>query len=661
MHPCCSVTNNRLGMKRIIFFWTLLTVVVSLRAQHRLDSLYIWVVLQPNGDAYIEEDRYMWLDDEGTEVYEKMYNLNDRQMGIKNFGVRDSIYGEYERVDWNVHGSRSWKEGRCGINHVDQGLELCWGFGTPGEHVFTTYYLLQNLVQSYTDYDGFNHCFYDASNPPAEKVVTTIMAADSTLYLSKENTGIWHFKYYGEAWFLKSGKTLFESTQPLDEGDKVVVMMQFQKGMFSPLISHEETFVERVKERAFIGSDYEIDDPGDGGGTKSSFFGGNDASLFETIMGYIIGGICCIVLPLGWLLSLIFKKPLERKRRRKLILKVLGNPDEIPYHRDVPLGGKLIQSQKILRDTLGILSQKPTFGVKELTEALLLRLLYKGNISVDTELDEKGELHELFRIKPVSQDTEQAFRAEDEERERIVQRLLSKNKNSAATKKEAVGQLSEFLKKKSNAEDEEMEYGLQRLLYAAAGDDHLLQPDELKTFIRNEQNTLQFRGFAQKLTSVTQVYSDYSVESRFKQVSSADAREVFGFWQYLNDFSLIGEREVVEVHLWKDYLVFGALYGIAKKVREGMKKICPDYGALDQLTRNFLQDNTKMFTYVSLLSAATYDTVRYSSTYETMAERRAREAEEARERARERYSGGGGHSSFGGGGGFSGGGGSGVR
>ncbi len=609
-------------MKRfIIILVALLATTVGLRAQHRLDSLYIWVVLKPNGDAYIEEDRYMRLGDEGTEVYEKMYNLSDRQMGIKDFGVRDSIYGEYERVDWDVHGSRSWKAGRCGINYVEEGMELCWGFGEPGEHVFTTYYVLQNLVQSYTDYDGFNHCFYDASNPPARKVVTTIMAGDSTLHFSKENTGIWHFKYYGEAWFTESGKTLFESTQALDEGDKVVIMMQFQKGMFQPLISHDETFVERVKERAFIGSDYEIDDPGDGGGTQSSFLGGDDASLFETIMGYVIGGLCCIVLPLLWLLSIIFKKPLERKRRRKLILNVLGNPDEIPYHREVPFGGKLVESQRVLRDTLGILSQKPTFGVKELTEALLLRLLYKGKISVETELDEKGNLREVFGIKPVPQDTEKTFREEDDE----------------------------------------MEHGLQRLLYAAAGDDHLLQPNELKTFIRNEQNTLQFRSFAKKLTNVTGVYSDFNVESRFKKVSSDKAREVFGFWQYLNDFSLIGEREVVEVHLWKDYLVFGALYGIAKKVREGMKKICPDYASLDLLTQQILREDTDLYRYVGLLSLATYDTVRYSSTYETAAERRARQAEEARERARERYSGGGGSSSFGGGGGFSGGGGSGVR
>lgn len=596
--------------------------VSGIHAQHRLYDLKIYVVLRPNGDAYIEEDRTMWLGDRGTEVYEKVNGLKDREMGIKDFGVRDSIYGEYERVSWQVDASRRWKAGRCGINHTEAGLELCWGFGEPGEHVFSTHYVLQNLIQSYTDYDGFNHCFYDAANPPAEKVSVYVWAADTTVFLSKENTGIWHFKYYGEAYFTKGGSALFESTEALNEGEKVVVMMQFKKGMFQPLVKHEETFAERVKERAFIDSDYPVDDPGDGGGAKSSFIGGDDTSKLENFIYMMIGVLVFIGLPLLAILRLIFKKPMERRRRRKLILKVLGNPDEIPYYRDVPLGGKLLRSQVLLRDVLGMLVDKPTFGVKQLTEALLLRLLYKGNIDIATEQDEKGNLRELFRIKPIEQSQGKQF----------------------------------------YGEDEEMERGLQKLLYDAAGDDHMLQPKELRTYIKDETNALSFRSFAKKLTELTEVGRFSSPESRFKQVSASDAREVFGFWQYLNDFSLIGEREVVEVHLWKDYLVYGALFGIAKKVREGMMKICPDYTSLDTITQQFLRDNSEMYAYVSLLSVATYDTLLYSRNYETLAERRAREAREAaRAAAQRRYSGGGGHSSFGGGGGFSGGGGSGVR
>ena len=638
-------------MKRIFVSLALAVLcTLNLSAQHRLDSLFIYVVLQPNGDAYIEEERYMLLADQGTEVYEKQYGLSERQMGIKDFGVRDSIYGEYEKVNWDVNASRGWKEGRCGINSTENGLELCWGFGTPGYHVFTTHYVLQNLVQSYPDYDGFNHCFYDASNPPAQAVTVLVWAADSTILLSKENTGIWHFKYYGEAYFTRGGCALFESTQALEEGHKVVVMMQFQKGMFQPVVSHEETFAEQVKERAFIGSDYSVDDPGDGGGASSSVDGGNDESMFEHVFYIVLGLLMFVGLPLFAILRLIFHKPLERRRKRKLILKVLGNVNEVPYYREPPLGGNLIGSQRILKNTLGMLDVKTTFGTKEFTEALLLRLLYKGNIDIALEQNEKGETRELFRIQEPGAAPNDAM----------------KELQEAFNKKDTKSFVAEYIRKKNSlaATDEEMEWGLQDLLYKAAGDDHLLQPDELKTFIQNEKNVLSVRDFASKLSSA--VDNRYSSEFAFKNTKPEEARQVFGFWEYLNDFSLIGEREVVEVKLWKDYLVFGALYGMAKKVREGMKKICPDYTALDGLTRRFLEESsgaTDAFSYVSLLSVATYDTIRYSSTYETAFERQARLEREARarEERERRYSGGGGSSSFGGGGGFSGGGGSGVR
>ncbi|MCR4613260.1 MAG: DUF2207 domain-containing protein [Bacteroidaceae bacterium] len=631
-------------MLRKIMFLLLLCLAIGVHAQHELSELKIYVLLLPNGDAVVEEDRTMYLADQGTEVYEKMNGLEDREMRISDFGVSDSIYGDYQLVGWDVNQSRAWKAGRCGINTTEEGLELCWGFGEPGPHTFTTSYVLHNLVQSYTDYDGFNHCFYDAANPPAEYVQLALWASDTTIVLSPENAGIWHFKYHGDAWFSESGKVLLKSTQALDNGDKVVLMMQFKKGLFSPEVKHDETFESRVKERAFIDSDYTMDDPGEG--SKSSFMGGDDESVFEHYFYIAIGLLVFIGLPLFAILKLILHKPLERRRKRKLILKVLGNVDEVPYYREPPLGGNLIGSQRILKNTLGMLDVKTTFGTKEFTEALLLRLLYKGNIDIAMEQNEKGETRELFRIQEpvaVSSNDNVELKASDKS---IIQEYIRKKYSIIS----------------SPADDEEMERGLQDLLYRAAGDDHLLQPDELKTFIQNEKNVLSVRDFASKLSSA--VDNRYSSEFAFKNTKPEEARQVFGFWEYLNDFSIIGEREVVEVKLWKDYLVFGALYGMAKKVREGMKKICPDYTALDGLTRRFLEESsgaTDAFSYVSLLSIATYDTIRYSSTYETAFERQARLEREARAERERRYSGGGGHSSFGGGGGFSGGGGSGVR
>ncbi len=593
------------SMKSLRNCWAvfLCLATLTLQAQHQLHDLEIIVNLFEDGSAYIGERRQMTLGDQGTEIYIKQYGLADSQMAISHYEVVEDTT-RYEFVDWDINASRSEKAYRCGVNYTEKGVELCWGFGAPGEHVFNTFYLLSNLVQGYTDYDGFNHCFYDAANPPARHVQLTLSASDDSLRFSKENAGIWGFKFHGNVHF-DDGSIVAESEQSMEDGDKMVLMVQFQKGLFHPQVNHDETFTERVKERAFIGSDYSADD--EGTGQKTSLFGGDDMSLGELVFGWVTGIFVFVVCPLLY----IFRKPIKRARQKHVVHKLLGNTDEVPYHREVPLNGQLLESQKILRSTLGIIDRSVSLGGKQLIEALLLRLIYKKAISLDQYSDQKGNMVELFRIADPT-----GFTGFDND----------------------------------NQKDRQLEYSLHDVLYAAAGSDHLLQPNELKNYIKDENNTLAIRSLSKILTNAT----DNRVSVSLSSIDRDKAREVFGFWRYLNDFSLVGEREVAEVALWKDYLVYASLYGIAGKVRKGMKKMCPDYTTLDTLTRRFLDETDHSFDSLALLTNYAYNTILYSSRYETHSERLARQRFE-------RWSGGGGSASFGGGGGFSGGGGSGVR
>ena len=95
--------------------------------------------------------------------------------------------------------------------------------------------------------------------------------------------------------------------------------------------------------------------------------------------------------------------------------------------------------------------------------------------------------------------------------------------------------------------------------------------------------------------------------------------------------------------LWKDYMIYATLFGIAEQVIKDMKKINPEYFNMDQVAGQMADDMTLPLIYSTM----------HSSTSRAAANKAARES---------RASGGGGHSSWGGGGGFSGGGfGGGVR
>ena len=113
---------------------------------------------------------------------------------------------------------------------------------------------------------------------------------------------------------------------------------------------------------------------------------------------------------------------------------------------------------------------------------------------------------------------------------------------------------------------------------------------------------------------------------------------VIEFKNFLNDFTLAKERGVVEVGMWKDYLVYAQLYNIADKVSKELGQLFP--AEMEQYSKQYGLD------YRSMLW-----TVNYSRTMATAT------MNKAMSQASSSSSGGfGGSSSFGGGGGFSGGG-----
>lgn len=114
-----------------------------------------------------------------------------------------------------------------------------------------------------------------------------------------------------------------------------------------------------------------------------------------------------------------------------------------------------------------------------------------------------------------------------------------------------------------------------------------------------------------------------------------EATQLKGLKKFLKEFSIINERNPIEVKLWKEYLMFAQMFGIAEKVAKDFKEIYPDV-----IPDEYMED----FTFIYFVS--------YTGMHS---------ASEAKSRAESYNSGGGGFSSGGGGGGSFGGGGGGFR
>ena len=657
-------------MKKILFLLFLLFCLPA-AAQHQLDSVFILVRLQDNGDARVTELRHAHMSEQGTEGFITFNNMGDIE--VKDLEVLDEEDFEYVvEEEWNVERSRAEKTHRCGLHHTPEGVELCWGIGKAGERLYYISYTLTHLVKSYDDYDGFCHSFYEAANSPANfAMVNVIVDVDS---LRKKDARIWTFGYDG--WKGHASNFVWARTEegvPMRNGDAIIILMEMKKGILHPDVTKEGTFKELVKRPALADSEYDIEvamgDTLEDGTLRSSLDGGQIGSGHEGIARFadnlkaaeedgggfnwgLIGGFLAIVGLILWAGKDRIKGGFEERRLTKAqgkhLLELMGGKkwDELPYWRELPMEGNLLASGSVLASVMRTLKENGNslkgieFDIQHLYEAFILRMFYKGGITLDYDTDKNGKTRQLFHVK------EPVKPAKDTQLD-VTTHAGSSYFLYGARRRAVEGQYNGLI------HDEGIQYMLQDLLYKASGGDHLLQPDELRAYVK--KNLEHLRPMADVL------YTVVGLRKENNYLQADEVQQVLGFVHYLKDFSLVGERHIEEVNLWKEYLVYASFYGIADQVRKDMKKVAPDTLKLDELIppHQVLEDFKPITTALNTSLYAAY-------MYETAYEREKRyssysSSDSSSPRSYSSSSGGSGHSSYSGGGGHSGGGGSGFR
>lgn len=295
------------------------------------------------------------------------------------------------------------------------------------------------------------------------------------------------------------------------------------------------------------------------------------------VLGTIIGFIILLIIPTLIVLVIVFL--MKRKKEIKKFYK------ETEYFRDVPNSGKMEVSHYLAQNFDVADDESLIIG------ALILSMINKG--SLEPQIDESvgflGKVKEAVNLKLIKEP------------------------------------------------DTPLELSLYNLLSASAGDDGILQekelekysykyPEKINAFVDSvkesgESEFISLGGFADGAGNCIKDLSDKG---------KSELAEIMGLKKYLEEFTLIAEREISETAIWKEYMVYATLFGVAEKVLKQLEKVYPEkIPELESYNRN-------------VIIATGY----YRSMY--LSSQRAIQAR--------RTSGGGGRASFGGGGGFSGGG-----
>lgn len=559
---------------RTIFAGLLLAILscTTLLAQRILDLRMI-VKLQEDGTAYIYQRWDVLIDDDdsGTEWYVPVNNMDALNMEIKDFQVYDMDNNPFvnEGDDWVSRGrTREQKAGRCGrILYSDGSQDLCWGFGTTGRHVWYVGYTLTNLIQRLEDGDAFIHQFIndELPGPPEYAKITVEDDAGTAAWIGGENVKAWSFGFDGDVTF-DGNSVIFETDGPMSSKGSMILMMQFEKGMYSPKMRRNIT-LDEMKKTALKGSSYRT-----------------DAQLFWDSIWENIELVLMFVIVFGSVLFVWIRKKYILATGKRWKEKIFGESKIEGWWREVPLDGSLDAAYGILtRGDKLALDEKYDNGI---VGAYFLRWIENGILTVVPSTESKRK-------------------------DRVDLALTDKTPSA----------------------DNPVEMSLYQMVVAAAGENRILERNEFQMWSRHH--------YTKVCEWPDSVKSNGAVIWNAKDFE--DRKHIIQLRNFLQDFTLSNERAAVEVKLWKEYLVYAALFGIADKVAENFSKLYP--AEFKQVSENMGLTQSSLLHTVAMTNS-------YANLFMYTAQSRKRQVEAERSRS----SGGGGRSSFGGGGGFSGGG-----
>jgi hypothetical protein len=265
--------------------------------------------------------------------------------------------------------------------------------------------------------------------------------------------------------------------------------------------------------------------------------------------------------------------------------KLFGKTKIEGWYRDVPLEGNLLAAEYVLVKGKRFEVSAPA---QNIIGARFLRWIMNGDLVVQPDVKDYKRVNLLFKSQTVSAD--------------------------------------------------DVEQDLYDWARTAAGDNLLLEKNEFEKW--SKKNASKMAGWPDRAVARGKTWfhnKGYFVKDGVCSAQGAvEACHLIEFQNFLKDFTLSDQRGADEVKLWKEYLVYAQLFGIADKVADQFKKLYP--AQFEEVARTTGIDSTTL-----------YYTMRWTSSMSTRAFTNAVSKAGS-------INGTGGHTTFGGGGGFSGGG-----
>ncbi len=513
---------------------------------------------------------------EGTEIYHPYYNLGNSQ--ITMLSVTDGSTQYTKLNSWNTSGTLESKANKFGINKISNGVELCWGISKYGTHTYTVKYEITNFVSELTDSQMIYWTLipYDFSNSIGEVYIKIYTNFDIP-----STTDVWGYGDYGAPAYVYDGYIEMQSNGRLSQSEYMTILVKFPLGTFKTSNKLNNDF-NYYFEMAEEGAEKYVNNSGN---SSSS------SGILEGIMAFIpilINVVIWGIIGFSILSASLSKNKFNFGTGGRVVVK------DVPYFRDIPCNNDLFRAYYI-GYRYGIIKNKT-----DILGAIILKWLKDSIIRV-----EKRETGKKEESVVILNETNPDLITDKYEKE-LFNMLLKASGDGILENKEFEKWCNNSYSKVLSWFDDIIDREKEELIQE--GTITVEEVTKLKIFTSKR----------------------YTATQRMKE----EADQLAGLKKYLQEYTLIKEREAIEVHLFEEYLIYAQMMGIAKEVAKQFKDLYPDI--------------------IERSSYGSYDNIVFVYTCATHG---VSKASAAQARAQSYSSGGGGFSSGGGGGGSFGGGG----
>lgn len=560
----------------LLFIFCLLIFSISENVKaNSISKIAMDIYVDNNGNATINET-WTCTTNSGTEVYHPYYNLGKSE--IENLTVKENGKTYQTLSSWDTSGTLSEKAYTCGIHKITNGVELCWGISSYGSHVYEVSYTISNFIAELQDSQMLYWTFipYDFSDSIGSAYIKV-----HTDFDIPDSVDVWGYGNYGGTAYVYDGYIEMQSDGRLATDEYMTMLVKFPSNTFntSNSLNHDFDYYYKMAEE---------------GSTK---YNEKPESILSKILNVIVFlfnfiPALIIIFAFGMGISAINASRLHFGKEGKKM------PSDLPYYRDIPCNKDIFRAYYIGYN-YGLLKNKT-----DLLGAIILKWIKDSVIRIEQK--EGGGIFKKENVIIYLNETNPSVTISNETERRLFDMLYTASHDGILENKEFEKWCNKSYSRVLKWFDKILSEQKRKLIGEGK-----ITVEEKKTF----------KIFKNKIDVATPALKE-------------EAMQLAGLKKFLKEYTLIKDREAIEVTLFEEYLIYAQMMGIAKQVAKEFKDVYPEIIEQSKFT--------------------SYDNIIIINSYAAHGISTARSAES---RARSYSSGGGGFSSGGGGGGSFGGGG----